>query len=110
MRLDDRFDDLVTSLGGFYRTWFVAVGLDLGLLAALRDAGPAGLTVAELATRTRTATDVTGRWAWGAAAHGLVELADDRVSVPQDVAAILLDPDRAEHLGGQFQFAATGSL
>ena len=110
MQLDDRFEDLVASLGGFYRTWFVAIGLDLGLLAQLRDAGRSGLTVAELARRTRTSADVVGRWAWGAAAHDLVELADDRVSLPADVAAILLDPDRPEHLGGQFQFAATGSL
>ena len=110
MRLDDRFDDLVASLGGFYRTWFIAIGLDLGLLAQLRDAGPAGLTVAELARRTHTTADVVGRWAWGAAAHDLVALHEDRVSLPEDVAAILLDPDRPEHLGGQFQFAATGSL
>jgi SAM-dependent methyltransferase len=110
MRLDDRFDDLVASLGGFYRTWFVAIGLDLGFLAQLRDAGPSGLTVGELARRTRTAPEVVGRWAWGAAAHDLVELDDDRVAVHEDVAAILLDPDRPEHLGGQFQFAATGSL
>lgn len=110
MRLDDRFDDLVASLGGFYRTWFVAIGLDLGLLAQLRDAGPAGLTVGELARRTHASPDVVGRWAWGAAAHDLVELDDDRVSVHDDVAAILLDPDLPEHLGGQFQFAATGSL
>src|SRR3954447_18983516 len=110
MRLDDRFDDLVASLGGFYRTWFVAVGLDLGLLAELRDAGPAGLTVEELARRTDASADVVGRWAWGAAAHQLVALDDDRVSVPDDVAAILLEPERPEHLGGQFQFAATGSL
>ena len=39
MRLDDRFDDLVASLGGFYRTWYVYVGLELGLLERLRDAG-----------------------------------------------------------------------
>jgi SAM-dependent methyltransferase len=110
MRLDDRFDDLVASLGGFYRTWFVAIGLDLGLLAQLRDAGATGLTVAELARRSRTSADVVGRWAWGAAAHDLVALHEDRVALPEDVAAILLDPDRPEHLGGQFQFAATGSL
>src|SRR3954453_5152305 len=110
MRLDDRFDDLVSSLGGFYRTWFVAIGLDLGLLAVLRDAGARGLTIAELAAQTGTSPDVTARWAWGAAAHGLVELHDDRVSVPREVGAILLEPDRPEHLGGQFQFAATGSL
>ncbi len=110
MQLDDRFEDLVASLGGFYRTWYVATGLELGLLAQLRDAGKAGLTIAELARRARTSPDVTGRWAWGAAAHDLVELVDDRVTLPADVGAILLDPDRPEHLGGQFQFAATGSL
>ena len=36
MQLDDRFEDLVASLGGFYRTWYVAIGLELGLLAQLR--------------------------------------------------------------------------
>ncbi len=110
MQLDDRFEDLVASLGGFYRTWYVATGLELGLLAQLRDAGKAGITIAELAQRARTSPDVTGRWAWGAAAHDLVELDDDRVTLPPDVGAILLDADRPEHLGGQFQFAATGSL
>lgn len=44
MRLDDRFDDLVTSLGGFYRTWYVYAGLELGLFVRLREAGPGGLT------------------------------------------------------------------
>jgi SAM-dependent methyltransferase len=110
MQLDDRFEDLVASLGGFYRTWYVATGLELGLLAQLRDVGPAGLTLAELARRTRTDAQLVGRWAWGAAAHDLVALHDQRVTLPDDVAAILLDPDRPEHLGGQFQFAATGSL
>ncbi len=110
MRLDDRFEDLVGSLAGFYRTWFVALGLDLGLLAALREAGTGGVSVGDLANRTNLAPGMVARWAWGAAAHELVVLADDRVALPEDVAAILLDPDRPEHLGGQFQFAATGSL
>ena len=39
MLLDDRFDDLVASLGGFYRTWYVVTGLELGLFARLREAG-----------------------------------------------------------------------
>ncbi len=39
---DDRFDDLVASLGGFYRTWYVYVGLELGLFGACaRPARPA---------------------------------------------------------------------
>jgi SAM-dependent methyltransferase len=110
MRLDDRFDDLVTSLGGFYRTWYVYTGLELGLLARLRDAGPAGLTVQELATRTGIDVSLLGRWVWGADAHDLVETTGDRVSVPDDIAAVLLSADRPEYLGGQFLYAATGSL
>jgi hypothetical protein len=51
MRLDDRFDDLIGSLGGFHRTWLVYLGIELGLFAALRSAGSAGLTIEALAAR-----------------------------------------------------------
>ena len=110
MRLDDRFDDLVISLGGFYRTWFVFAGLELGLLAALYDARPDGLTINELARRTSVQPDLVARWAWGADAHDLVELDGDRITVFEEVATILLDADRAEYLGGQYLHAAIGSL
>ncbi len=46
---DDRFDDLIESLGGFHRTWLVYLGLELGLFAAIRAAGQAGITPADLA-------------------------------------------------------------
>ncbi|MEI7744354.1 MAG: class I SAM-dependent methyltransferase [Chloroflexota bacterium] len=110
MRLDDRFDDLVASLGGFYRTWYVYAGLELGLFAKLRDAGPGGLTVEELAARTGTVPALVGQWAWGADAHDLVEMADGRLRLEPEVGQILLDADRAEYLGGQFLHAAIGSL
>lgn len=110
MRLDDRFDDLVASLGGFYRTWYVFVGLELGLFDALRDAAGAGLSARELAAKCGVEPSLAARWAWGADAHGLVETAQGRILIPADVAAILLDADRPEFLGGQFQFAAVGSL
>jgi SAM-dependent methyltransferase len=110
MRLDERFDDLVISLGGFYRTWYVYAGLELGLLALLRDAGDAGLTIDELAQRAGARPDLVARWAWGADAHDLVELTGDRVAALDEVAAILLDADRAEYLGGQYLHAAIGSM
>jgi SAM-dependent methyltransferase len=110
MRIDDRFDDLVASLGGFYRTWYVFVGLELGLLQRLRDAGAEGLTPAELARRTGTEPRLVSDWAWGADAHDLVTMEDGRIAVPDDVAVVLLDAARSEYLGGQFLHAATGSL
>ncbi len=111
MQLDDRFDDLVASLGGFHRTWYIVSGLQLNLLAQLRDAGAGGLTVEELARRTGTEPSLVGRWAWGATAHDLLEPADDgRLRLPGEVATILLDADRPEYLGGQFLHAAVGSL
>jgi SAM-dependent methyltransferase len=110
MRIDDRFDDLVASLGGFYRTWYVYVGLELGLLARLREAGPDGLSAAELARRTGTEPRHVADWAWGADAHDLVTIEDGRIALPGDIAQVLLDADRSEYLGGQFLHAATGSL
>lgn len=110
MRLDDRFDDLVASLGGFYRTWYVFTGLELGLFDALSEAGASGLSAADLAARCGVDPALAARWVWGADAHGLVETGGGRVRIPADVAAILLDPNVPEFLGGQFQFAAVGSL
>lgn len=110
MRLDDRFDDLVVSLGGFYRTWFVYVGLELGLFARLGQAGTDGLSAHALAADTGTDPVLVARWAWGADAHDLVDLEDGRIRLPHETATILLDADRPEYLGGQFLHAATGSL
>jgi SAM-dependent methyltransferase len=110
MLLDDRFDDLVASLGGFHRTWYIVTGLELGLFARLRESGSGGMTADELARRTGTEPALIGRWAWGAGAHDLIELDDDRLRMPEDVAGILLDANRPEYLGGQFLHAAIGSL
>lgn len=108
--MDDRFEDLVASLGGFYRTWFVHVGLETGLLRALDEAGDAGLPVDELAARTGTDPRVVGEWAWGADAHGLVELDGGRLRRIAELEPVLLDPNRPEYLGGQFVLAAIASL
>lgn len=110
MRHDDRFDDLVTSLGGFYRTWYVYAGLELGLFVRLREAGPGGLTVADLALQAGADSSLVSAWAWGAHALDLVEVADGTVTLPEDVATVLVDADRPEYLGGQFLHAAIGSL
>jgi SAM-dependent methyltransferase len=110
MRVDDRFDDLVTSLGGFYRTWYVYVGLELGLFGRLRDAGSNGLTADELAQRTGTEPRLVHDWSWGADAHDLVAIDAGRITIPEDIAVVLLDADRSEYLGGQFLHAAIGSL
>jgi SAM-dependent methyltransferase len=110
MSIDDRFEDLVAALGGFYRTRVVYIGLELGLLAAVRDAGADGLTPDELAQRTGTDASVVREWAWGADAHELVRVDDGRIRLPDEVAAILLDSDRPEFLGGQFVHAATAAL
>jgi SAM-dependent methyltransferase len=107
---DDRFDDLIASLGGFYRTWLVHLGLELGLFRALRDAGSGGLTAAELAGRTGTRPEAIDVWAWAADAHGLAALDDARLRLDEETAAILLDDQRPEFLGGQFSHAVVASM
>jgi SAM-dependent methyltransferase len=110
MRLDDRFDDLVTSLGGFYRSWVIQLGLELGLFTALRAAGPAGLSPADLAAATATALDPIAAWCRAAYASDVVDDDGERLHLDAMTASILLDVDRPEYLGGQFAYTVTASL
>ncbi len=110
MRLDDRFDDLVTSLGGFYRAWVIQLGLELGLFTALRAAEPRGLAPAELAAATETAADPIAAWCRAAYACDLVDDDGERLHLDDVTASILLDVDRPEYLGGQFAYTVTASL
>jgi len=110
MGYDDRFDDLIASLGGFNRTWLIYLGIELGLFARVRGAGPAGLTPAELAAATGTAPTAVEAWSWATDAHDLTTYEDGRVTVDDDVAATLLDDDRADFLGGQFVHAVVASM
>jgi SAM-dependent methyltransferase len=110
MAHDDRFDDLVASLAGFHRSWLIYLGLELGLFSTIRTAGAAGITPSELAAATETRPEAVTAWSWAADAHDLVVLEDDRLTIDDDVAAILLDDQRAEYLGGQFVHAVVASM
>ena len=106
----DVFDDLLASLGGFYRSWLIYLGLELGLFEALRRAGDDGMTPAELATTTGTHGEAVDHWAWAADAHQLAELEDGRLRVDPDVAGTLLDRERTDYLGGQFVHGVVATL
>ena len=80
MPLDDRFDDLIASLGGFHRSWLIYLGIELGLFAHVREAGAAGLTTDELAARAACHPAAIEAWAWAADAHDLVTLEDGRLT------------------------------
>jgi len=110
MGLDERSDDLIASLAGFYRTWLVYLGLELGFFHVLRTAGEGGLAVAEVAARTSTQPRAVATWAWAADAHGLVAMDGEAVRVDPETAAILLDEGRSAYLGGQFAHSVVASL
>lgn len=107
---DDRFDDLIASLGGFHRTWLVYLGLELGLFRHLREAGSSGLTVDDLAAQAGCRTAAVEVWAWAADAHELATLDAGRLTLDENVAVVLLDEGRPDYLGGQFIHAAVASL
>jgi SAM-dependent methyltransferase len=107
---DDRFDDLVASLGGFYRSWLIYLGIELGLFARIRDSREAGVTPDELAAATGMHPDAVGAWAWATDAHDLTRFDDGRLTIDEDIAGILLDDQRAEFLGGQFVHAVVASM
>ncbi len=106
----DRFEELAASVGGFYRSWVIYLGLELGLLARIRAAGEAGLTADELARDAECRPEAVRAWLRAAHAGDLVELANGRARVADDVAAVLLDDTHPEYLGGQFVVAVVASL
>ena len=107
---DDRFDDLIASLGGFHRSWLVYLGIELGLFAHLREAGSTGMTTEDLGAAAGCQPRAIEAWAWAADAHDLVTLDEERLTLDEDVAIILLDEGRPEYLGGQFMHAMVASL
>lgn len=110
MSIDERFDELAGSLGGFYRTWAAYLGLELGLFARIRSAGSDGLTPADLAAASGCQPEPVEVWVRLAHAVDLVAF-DGRSARPiDDVMTILLDDDRPEYLGGQFSSTVVSSL
>jgi SAM-dependent methyltransferase len=110
MAHEERFDDLLASLIGFYRTWIVALGLELGCFAALRRAGDEGLDAEALAAAVGASAPHIRSWLTAADAHDLVEFDGRRARLPEATAVVLLDEARPEYLGGQFVHATLASL
>src|SRR5687767_4953291 len=102
MNAPDRFDELAQSLGGFYRSWIVYLGLDLGLFENVRRAGQAGIGLAALANESACAAEPVEVWARAAHASGLVEFDGELLRLDEATASVLLDDTRPEYLGGQF--------
>lgn len=107
---EEQFDDLLTSLIGFYRTWIVALGLELGLFEALRGAGEVGAEAEDLAAAVAASPAHVRAWLTAADAHDLLEFDGRRARLPESTAVVLLDADRPEYLGGQFVHATLASL
>lgn len=107
---NDRFEELAASVGGFYRSWVIYLGLELGLFEHIRGAGAAGIEAGDLATAARCQPDPVAAWIRAAHAGDLVVLDGARVSIPEDVVSVLLDDTHPEYLGGQFVVAVVSSL
>jgi SAM-dependent methyltransferase len=110
MSRNDRFEDLAASVGGFYRSWVIYLGLELGLFALIADRGNEGVTAAELASATSCRSEPVADWLRAAHAGDLVDLDGDRARLAPDVASVLLDDTHPEYLGGQFVVAVVSSL
>ena len=110
MTIDDRFDDLVSSLVGFHRTWVVYLGLELGLFERIRAAGPDGIPLGELAAGSGCAEGPTRTWTLAAHASELVDFDGRTVRIDALTAAVLLDETRPEYLGGMFVHSVVAAM
>jgi SAM-dependent methyltransferase len=106
----DRFEELAASIAGFYESWAIWIGLELGLFAAIRDTGSAGIDPDALATATGCRPEPVRAWVEAVHAADLVLLDGDRVRLDEDVVSVLLDDTQPEYLGGQFVAAVVSSL
>jgi SAM-dependent methyltransferase len=107
---NDRFEDLAASVGGFYRSWVIYLGLELGLFERIRVAGGAGIEARALADAAGCQPEPIEAWIRAAHAGDLLVLDGSRVSIPDDVVSVLLDDTHPEYLGGQFVVAVVSSL
>jgi len=107
---DDRFDDLAQSLGGFYQSWVIYLGLQLGLFKLIHAAEREGITPAELAAAADCAPEPVEAWVRAAHASELLKHDGTRVRMDEGAASVLLDETRPEYLGGQFVVAVVSSL
>jgi SAM-dependent methyltransferase len=106
----DRFDELAERLAGFYLSWVVYIGLELGLFERIRAAGAAGIAAADLAGAAGCASEPVEAWVRAAHASELIGFDGERMTLPADTASVLLDDSRPEYLGGQFVAAVVSSL
>ena len=107
---NDRFEDLAATVGGFYRSWVVYLGLELKLFESIRAAGQAGIDTDALAAAAGCQVEPVSAWIRAAHAGDLVILDGNRVSIADDVVSVLLDDTHPEYLGGQFVVAVVSSL
>lgn len=112
--LDRRFDELIESLVGFYRSWFLSLGVELGLVGVVAAAGRAGVTADELASTAEVHPPAADLWLRGAYAHRIVGLASagepPRFSIDPALAEILVDEASSYYLGGQFVRSIVSTL
>jgi SAM-dependent methyltransferase len=106
----DRFEELAASVAGFYQSWVIYLGLELGLFESIRAAGVAGIAPDALATATGCRPEPVRTWVRAAHAADLVVLDGDRAQLEDDVVSVLLDDTHPEYLGGQFVVAVVSSL
>ncbi len=106
----DRFEELATSVAGFYQSWAIYLGLELGLFEHIRAAGSGGITADDLADASACRPEPVAAWLKAAQAGDLVVLEDGRARLEEDVVSVLLDDTHPEYLGGQFVVAVVSSL
>lgn len=110
---EDRFEELLGDVSGFYRSWLVYLGLELGLLAALARESSEGVSAPQLAASAGCARGPVDGWCRAAYAYRIVEATggpEPRYRLDPDLATVLLDERSPEYVGGQFAFTVGASL
>ena len=96
MGREDRFEELAASVAGFYQSWVIYLGLELGLFDTIRDAGSGGIAPNDVAATAGCRPEPVGAWLRAAHSADLVAFEDGRAHLEEDV--VSADVGRLKHL------------
>jgi 2-polyprenyl-3-methyl-5-hydroxy-6-metoxy-1,4-benzoquinol methylase len=106
--LQEQAGRVMEQLYGFVNVYLLNTGLELGLFAQLREAGPHGLTPAELAERGGLHEPYLAVWCQSAYGYGYLEVtAENRFCLAPHMDMLLADPHSPAYMGNILQLFAT---
>jgi SAM-dependent methyltransferase len=99
---------VLKALRGFYESWVIFLGLEMGIFKALAERGPA--SPLQLAAMLSLNEQAVSRWARAAVSLGILDGRGEEVWLAEEWRRVLLQPDAEDYRGGDILYAVGRTL